>query len=103
MIPFELLLRPAISAGVSVALQHDAADDIPVVRREPLPVESANALEAFGNPGLHGAKQRQDGRLDGLPFRASQTRYLCQTGIADGTPYPRLQQQQPQRAVLVSG
>ena len=101
MIAFELLVRPAISAGVSVTLQDDAADDMPVVGRKPLPVKRPNAHEAFGNAGLHRTQQRQHGGFHNLPFRFRQTPDLRQACIADG--YPRLRQQQPQRAMLMRG
>ena len=55
MIAFELLVRAAIGAGVSVAFQNDAADDMPVVWRKPPPVEGTYVLKAFGNSGLRAA------------------------------------------------
>jgi len=103
MIAFELLVRPAIGAGVSVTLQHDAADDMSVVGRKPLPVKRPNAREAFGNAGLHRTQQRQHGGFHNLPFRFRQARDLRQACIADGTAHPCLQQQQPQRAMLMRG
>ena len=60
MIAFELLVRAAIGADVPVALQNDAADDVPVVCRKPLPVKGADMLEALRDSGLHAAQQRQD-------------------------------------------
>src|SRR5262245_57934239 len=103
MIAFELLVRPAISAGVSVTLQDDAADDMPVVGRKPLPVKRPHAHEAFGNAGLHRTQQREHGGFHNLPFRFRQTCDLRQACIADGTAHPCLQQQQPQRAMLMRG
>ena len=59
MIALELLVRAAIGAGVSVAFQDDAADDVPVVWRKPSPVEGTYVLKALGNSGLRAAKQGQ--------------------------------------------
>ena len=95
MVPFELLLRAAIGAGVSVPLQNDAADDGPAVRGEPLPVESAYVFKALDYQGLHAAQQRQDGRFGSLPFRFRQARYSRQTDVSNGTANPGLQKQQP--------
>src|SRR5436190_2805443 len=60
MIAFEALVRTAIGAGVSVALQNDAADDVPILGRKPHRVEGAYVFEALGNAGLHVTQQRQD-------------------------------------------
>ena len=60
MIAFKPFVRTAIGAGVSIALQNDAADDVPVVCRKPLAVEGVYVFEALGNAGLHAAQQRQD-------------------------------------------
>ena len=59
MVAFERLVRAAIDAGVSVALQHDAANDVPVTGRELLPAKGANMLEAPRDARLNGAEQRQ--------------------------------------------
>jgi hypothetical protein len=103
MIAFELLVRSAIGASVSVTIQHYAADDMPVVGRKPLPIKRPNTHETFGNAGLHCAQQRQHGGFHNLPFRFCQTSNLRQACIADRTAHPCLQQQQPQRAMLMRG
>ena len=59
MIAFELLVRAAIGAGVSVPFQNDAADDLPVVCRKPPPVKGTYVLKDFSNSGLRAAQQRQ--------------------------------------------
>jgi len=59
MVAFERLVCAAIDAGVSVALQHDAANDVPVTGRELLPAKGANMLEAPRDARLNGAEQRQ--------------------------------------------
>lgn len=101
MITFELLVRSAIGASVSVTLQHYAADDMPVVGRKPLSVKRPNTHEAFGNARLHRSQQREHRGFHSLPFRFRQRRGLRQACIADGTAHPCPQQQQPQRAMLM--
>ena len=103
MVAFERLRRAAIDAGVSVALPHDAADDVPVVGRQPLSVIGTNILEALRDARLNRAEQRQDRRFDLQPFSARQSGHLRQPNIADRTAHPRLQQQEPQRPVLTGG
>ena len=67
MVAFKRLVRAAIDAGMSVALQRDAADDVPVVDRQPLSVVGTNILEALRDKRLNRAQQRQDRRFDLLP------------------------------------
>jgi len=64
MVAFQRLVSAAIDAGMYVALQHDAADDVPVIGRQPLPVKGTNILEALSDVGLNRAEQRQDRRFD---------------------------------------
>lgn len=103
MVAFEVLVRTAIDASMPVALQHDAADDVPVIGRQPLPVKGENILEALRDKGLHGAQQRQDRRFDFLPFVFRQASNLRQADIANGSPHPRFQQQEPQGPMLTRG
>jgi hypothetical protein len=103
MVALKRLVGAAIDAGMSVALQHDAADDVPVIGRQPLPVKGTNVLEALRDVGLNPAEQRQDRRFDLLPFSARQSGHPRQPNIADRTAHPCLQQQEPQRPMLTGG
>jgi len=89
MVAFEWLLGPAIDAGVSVAFQHDAAHDVPVIGRQPLPVKGANMFVGLRDARLNGPQQRQDGRFDILPVHGRQTRDLRQADIAHRTAVPK--------------
>ena len=103
MVAFEWVLGPAIDAGVSVAFQHDAAHDVPVIGRQPLPVKGTNMLVGLCDARLNGPQQWQDGQFDILPLRGRQARDLRQADIAHGTAYPSFQKQQPQRPMLMRG
>ena len=90
MIAFQWLVRATIDTGMSITFQHDAADDVPIRRRQSLPVKGSNIFEALHDAGLNRTKQRQYRRFNFLPFSAGQSGHLRQPDIADGTAYPSL-------------